>query len=189
MQKRLLLAVLASVVALSLRADAIDLSAHAGYTTVSMGSFNKYNEKFWGYDSSGTVSDITNGYVVGLDASTKRLTGPWLSLGLRGEYLQTNESVLNNTSSNIYYNNMGTLSSLLVGAKIDASGGPLGVTLGLGAWVGAGYGTMGQFHAYSASGPVQSGLFTGICPEGQLEGSASWKLGNRVGLQFTGGWR
>jgi hypothetical protein len=189
MKIRLLLAILASGLTLSLRADAIDLSAHAGYTTVGMGSFNKYNEKFWGYDSSGGVSDITNGYVVGLDASTHRLTGPWLALGLRGEYLQTNEAQLNDTASTIYFNNMGTLSSLLIGAKIDATGGPLGLDLGLGAWIGGGYGTMGQFNAMSHSGPVQSGVYSGTCLQGEFEASVGYHLSPRIGFQFTGGWR
>jgi hypothetical protein len=189
MRKILLAALLAAAACGTARAGLLDLSAHAGYTTVAMGSFNKYNDKFWGYDSSGSNSDITNGYVVGLDASTHRLTPPWLALGLRGEYLQTNEARLDDTASNIYYNNMGTLTSLLVGAKIDAPGGPWGVDLGLGAWVGAGYGTMDQFNANSQSGPVQSGVYSGISLQGELEGSLTYHLSQRLGFQFTGGWR
>jgi hypothetical protein len=192
--KHLILAAALAALGTSAHAALIDVSAHAGYTTLSLGDFNNGTSAMWGWDGDGFQQTIHSGYVVGLDACTQRLTHwDWLSLGLRGEYLQSNEGQVNEPSGGYYFQNMGTLTSLLVGGKFSLPSSVPGLELGLGAWIGGGYATMSQSAAftsgYSFSAPIQSGLFDGELLEGQLEGTMKYALNQRVSLVLTGGWR
>jgi hypothetical protein len=192
--KHLILAAALAALGTAAHAGLIDVDAHAGYTTLSLGDFNKATSAFWGWDGDGAQQTIHSGYVVGVDACTQRLTHwDWLSLGLRGEYLQSNEGQVNEPSGGYYFQNMGTLTSLLVGGKFALPSSLPGLELGLGAWIGGGYATMSQSAAYTSNyhfnRTIQTGLFDGELLEGQLEGSLRVALSPRVGLAFTGGWR
>ena len=192
--KHLILAAALAALGTAAHADLLDVSAHGGYTTLSLDDFNRATSALWGWDGDGFQQTIHSGYVVGLDVCTRHLTRlDWLSVGLRGEYLQSNEGQVNEPSGHYYVQNMGTLSSILVGGKFSLPSSVPGLQLGLGAWIGGGYATMGQAVAYapgySFSRKIQSGLFIGDLLEGQLEGSLKYALSSRVGLSFNGGWR
>lgn len=194
MRKAVLAAVLSAVAVGPLNADILEITPHAGYTSVSMGQFNHYNDVMWGWDGDGYNRVLSSAYVVGLDVTTHRLTPwEWLDLGVRGEYLDTNLGEMNEPSAQLDYTDQGSLSSAEVGATVDAPTSLGGLHLGLGAWIGAGYGTMEQNVRLntnkSPAAPVSDGLFTATNLVGELEGSLKYMITPKLSLSFTGGWR
>jgi hypothetical protein len=192
MKKLILAALAASLMAASGRADTVDLSAHAGFTSLSMGNFNKANSAFWGWSGVGHVNELDSGFIVGLDATTKRLTRfDWLDLGLRGEYLQSDLAVNDSLASGgnkSYVSDQANLGGLLIGAKAEAPFVDDRLTAGLGLWAGMGYATMAQAVGYSQSA-LSNGVYTTYLPVGEAEASLRYRLGSRWSLTASTGWR
>ena len=135
-------------------AEVIDFTPFAGYTTVTMGSMNGDQQslttifKILGAEGGSVQStDLSNAWIVGGDLLTDRLT-PWkrLSLGLRGEYLETNPSTddYSHAGMTIDYTGKGSLTGVLLGGRYQLPGAEYGLNLSVGAFGGLGYGTMAQ---------------------------------------------
>jgi hypothetical protein len=191
MFKITLAAIAAIAIASASQAAMLDVTPHAGYSTVSMGALNHSNETQWGWEGTGSVNDIHSAYVVGVDLTSSHLTPhDWLNLGLRTEYLQTNQLINDGRPDNSTYNtDQGTLTNLLVGASASQPFILNGLQLGLGAWVGGGYGVMSQHESKDWPALIQSGNFTGYTLVGELESTISYALGSHLRLSFVGGWR
>lgn len=180
----------------ALHADAVDLGVHAGYTSFAMGQVNRANAYNSGWSGVQYAQDIDSGYVVGIDETSSRLTPwNWLSVGLREEYMQSNQAENKSTApggNGLDYTDQATLTDALVGIKATTPFRDSNFTLGAGAWVGYGYGALEQrVHYDDGSGAVfmQGGLFGADILVGELESTISYRIGSRIGLNFTGGWR
>jgi hypothetical protein len=166
MRKMALLALALGSLATALSADVIEFTPYAGYTSVNMGSVNKAQASY-----DGTIEDLiytgglsgysfTNAYLsgawmVGADLLTKRLTPlKSLSLGLRGEYLDTNQANENLSLSGEYidYSESGTLSSFMLGGRYELPGANHGLKLSAGVFGGLGYAAMTQNFNVSSGG-------------------------------------
>jgi hypothetical protein len=182
----------------------LTFSVQAGYTTVSMTDLNRSNAAMWGYfdTNSGMVRPLHDGMVVDLNLMASQWTPyPWLELGLRAEYLQTGTSELLVTDEHPPDNNatlfdlqdQGSMLSGLVGIGISGPTFLPGLNLGLHGWAGPGFARITQNVDYSTnlSGAVQpnSGIYSGLCLEGQMECSLSYQVASAVSLSFSGGWR
>jgi hypothetical protein len=170
---------------------ALSLEPHAGYTTVSMGDLNRANDAVYGYWGVGPSVRMTNAVVAGLDLMQAVDGVPGLSLGLRGDWLQTNLAQTTNVdpytpSNDFSMTDQGNLSSLLLGGKLSAPFLLNGLDLGLGAWLGYGYATLSQ---RVSKATLEDGLFMGSLWVGQLEGSLRYSVAKHISLAFTGGWR
>jgi hypothetical protein len=194
MRKTFLALVVATLLGGTAHAELMDVSVHAGYSTVSMGQLNRSNAALWGWDTSGYWGDLNSALVTGVDLTTHRFS-PWSALawGLRAEYLLTNQAVVYMPGDN-RYSDQGSLSSVLLGAKASAPFVIDGLTAGLGAWVGYGIAVMDQHvDAVSPQAPngalLSGGSYKGGLLVGELEGSLSYPLSKRVSLSLSGGWR
>jgi hypothetical protein len=167
---------------------AIDLNFHAGYTTLAMRDLNRMNDAIYGYEGVGRSDHLDNGMVLGLDATTPLEAAPWLALGLRGEWLHSNQGRMDQDYDDQHVHDLASLTSLLFGGKAQEPFLIDGLQLGLSAWLGYGFATLYQ----DASDPnqvLQSGLFMGSLMVGELEGSLTYALGPQVSVAFSGGWR
>jgi hypothetical protein len=190
MRKILLAAALGLAFTSSL--PALDLSFHGGYTSFAMGDLNRANAGLVGYDGQPYSQPIQSGFVVGADLCSPLQGAPdWLHLGLRYEYLQSNLAELKNAGGGIGdvdFTSQAKLNNLLVGAKASAPFVLNGLSLGLGAWAGYGYATLDQ-HSRQFISPIQTDLFMKSLLVAELESSIVYKIGRRISLDFTGGWR
>lgn len=167
MRKPLCLAAGLAFLAAAAPAAVLEFSPYAGYTTVNMATVNQ------GQSNLKTIAEffclaalsqparfhnntqLTNGLVAGADVTTDALTPwSWLSLGLRGEYLQTNMAKLTldqvlppmfgPNPTVIDYELQGTLSSALLGVRAKHAGDWHGLSASLGLYGGLGYAVMNQ---------------------------------------------
>jgi len=192
MHLRTLLAIASVAMTSAAHAGLVDLNLHAGYTSLSMGDLNHSNAVFMGWDGIPYSEDINSGIVVGLDATTARLTRlPWLDLGLRVETLRSNQAEMKNSPIGLEndYTDVASLTSLLVGAKASAPFLAEGLDLGTGVWLGYGYAELDQHVNYTLRPPVQSGVFTNEIPVAEWETTLTYALASRIKVSFTGGWR
>jgi hypothetical protein len=195
MRKTVLAALLAVVISGPAKASLLDLSVHGGFTTVNMSGVNQSNDKLWGWSiEGGEQTPLSTGFVVGLDATTRRLSPwSWLVPGLRVEYLQTNPGLLvmqSGATADDYVLNKGSLTSALLGVQTDAPFLADGLRAGLGAWGGYAYGTLSQrITAQDGTDPMQQGLYMAGLFQAELEGSLNYQLPWHMKLQASAGWR
>lgn len=194
---RTLILAAAAVVASAgvLSADVVDLNFHAGYTSFAMGTLNKSNAYLNGWEAVDHADLLDSGFVVGVDEGSRRFT-PWdaLELGLREEYLQSNSAEMKSLTGTypdrLDFTDQATLTNVLVGAKLDTPFLDSALTLGWGAWIGYGYAALDQNVRYNGNpASIQAGLFSSMLLVGELESSATYRIGSHIGLTFTGGWR
>jgi hypothetical protein len=177
-------------------ADVIDFTPYAGYTTVNMGSVNKNLEQLAGFNQffelelgptthpSDSTTNVTNAWIVGGDLLSNRLTPcKNLSLGLRGEFLETNQgsnalnaSILQEPLWQVQ--DQGTLSSFMLGGRYQLPGAEYGLKLSLGVFAGLGYGTVNQsFEINPALGDYRSnGLYSGEGFVGDADLRLDWTI-------------
>jgi hypothetical protein len=186
----------------------LTFSVEAGYTTVSMADLNGSNAALWGwYDTSaGHYGAIHDGAVIDLDLMASQWTSyPGLEVGLRAEYLRTGTSELQVTNAQaiqsgfndlVWFNmtDNGTLMSGLVGLGFTGPTIFPGLTLGLHGWAGPGFARINQdvtlYHYLSGHGPQPAtGIYEGMCFEGQLESTLGYQLLSNFSVSVTGGWR
>jgi hypothetical protein len=196
MRTTLVAALAALCLSATAHADLVDVDVHSGVSTVNMAQVNRSNAALWGWDVAGQVDDLDSAWVSGVDFSTRSLTPyPWLELGLRVEYLQTNEAIVDDPEAPTYITEQGKLSSALVGAKVSAPFAAVdGLSAGLGAWFGYGYATFEQNVTTQTVGgpgsaPLQSELFRSSIIVTELEGRLQYQLTRHWALGVTGGWR
>jgi hypothetical protein len=165
-----------------------------------MRALNSANASLYGYNMGanyGNDGQLTNGLVAGLDLTTQRLLNvQGLRWGLRGEYIQSNLSEFKTDDTSGYdigaqFTEQASLTNVLVGAGYSLPFATDGLSMGLGAWVGAGYGVVNQVTSEDYSGPaaIQSGAYAAILPVAELEASVAYSLTQHVSLSLTGGWR
>ena len=96
------------------RADqATDLSIWAGYTSYAMGDINNFLQDSVG--SNGSVTKVSNGFLIGADALFQVDGAPKLWLGPRVEYLSCNQGKASNGTTSVTEDQY--LVPILVGGK------------------------------------------------------------------------
>ena len=203
MSKTILAAALGLALRSALPAQLVDVNVHAGYTTFAMGDLNSANNSLWGYNMGYPAYNgyyyygIDRGVVAGVDLTTSRfLPVQGLVWGLRSEAMQSNlaEFKADNVppySIGAQYTDRATLTTVLVGGKYSLPFVTDGLSLGLGAWAGGGYGVLDQHATQDLTGPysIQNGVFSAMLPVAELESSVDYKLGSHVSVSLSGGWR
>jgi hypothetical protein len=193
MRKTLFTAFMVLVMGSPLAAQTVDVSVHGGYTSFSMQDINHSNAMLIGWNLVPGNTDIKDGMIIGADFT--HALGAF-SLGLRTEYLQSNLAELKNDASamgiGLVMTDQASLSNALLGGSYRAPWVAEGLTLGLGAWLGCGYGVINQDKAYCQSGwtdKIQSGAFSSTLLVAELEATVSYALGARTAFSLSGGWR
>lgn len=116
-------------------ADMLEVSGFGGYTTVGMKDFNSAIGKPSPLMNETSTTDISNGYVVGLEVRTGVLIPiPFVSVGLRGEYIGANEGQSEGTllgqSYDIKYTPSMEDAMLGLSLAVDIPGTGLGLAVG-----------------------------------------------------------
>lgn len=202
--KRLLLAFIAlSLTGARANAAAIELTPFANYTTVNMATVNQGIASAYSFLNIISLigppepivfknnAQLNSGYVLGAELMTDRLT-PWegLSLGLRGQYLQTGLAQVS-TLPNMFipdfdYELYGNLSSFMLGLRYQL-GGIGNFSVSTGAFAGMGYAEMHEAMGFI----MKRSLYHGEGFVGDLDVRIDWKPSfvKHVGLNALLGYR
>jgi len=192
MVKRVFLAALLAAGAASAHADLLELSGFGGYTTVGMKQVNAMlaaPKTQPGVDQS-TTTDISNGYVVGLDLRTGALIPiPFLDLGLRAEYVGTNPGEAKGTWVGQPYDikENASMADAMLGLSLGFDIFGTGLNFGLSAYGGYGEGLIQQ--SATAYGFTTPELYDGGAFVGEAEARLRYKLYSVLGLYAFGGMR
>lgn len=197
MRRHLSLIVGLSLLSASAPAAAIQFTPFAGYTTVNMTTVNESINAAETFievlGSSGpglkvafrNNQKVTSAWVVGGELLSDRLT-PWqsLSLGVRGEYLQTNLGQLTTDSlpgMSLDYELFGNLSNFMLGGRYQVPGDWHGVGLSVGAFAGLGYAEMHQ----SMAAIHRNDLFNGEGFVGDVDLNLHWAPASFTHTRFN----
>jgi opacity protein-like surface antigen len=191
MVKRAFLAVLLAALASLAHADLIEFSGFGGYTTVGMKQVNNAMtaspKELGAVPGAGT--DISDGYLVGLDLRTGALIPiPCFELGLRAEYVGANPGEAKGTYKDQAYDvtEDASMADVMLGLDFDI-GLPAGLNLGLSAWGGYGEGFIRQ--SATLAGESAPDLYYGGAPMGEAEAKLGYKLYSALGIYAFGGER
>lgn len=187
MRKILALTAFMAAVAAGARADLLEVSGFGGYTSVGMKDVNNFiNNR----PAGTTTTDISNGYVAGLDVRTGALIPvPFLEIGLRGEYVGANTGEVKDSIIDIKDSPsmMDGMLGLSFGMDIPATG------LGLGLGIYGGYGEGAIQHSRTmtilGSSATTTDYYSGGAFIGEAEARVKYKLISILNIYAFGGWR
>jgi hypothetical protein len=192
MRRILVLALVLAAGAVRAQADILDISGFGGYTSLGMKDVNNtISGPVTGVKQT-TTTDISNGYVVGLDLRSGLLIPvPFMSVNLRGEYIGGNEGRSAGTFGPLsvpydikYSPSMGDV-MLGLSFAVDLPGTGLG--LGLGVYGGYGEGALQVSTA--SGGIVAPDLYTGGGFVGEAEARLKYKIYAVLNVYAFGGMR
>lgn len=190
MRRILFLTLLLAAGAVGARADMLEISGFGGYTSLGMKDVNNTIASPLPGVKQTTTTEIKDGYVVGLDIRTGLLIPiPFLSVGLRGEYIAGNEgqsegTLLTEPYDIKYSPSMGD-AMLGLSFGVDIPGTGLG--LGLSAYGGYGEGVIQE--SSSAAGIVAPDLYSGGGFVGEAEARLKYKIYAFLNIYAFGGMR
>ena len=191
LKNALLALILASAVSVA-HADLLEFSGFGGYTTVGMKQVNALlaDPKTQPGVNQTTTTDISNGYVVGIDLRTGALIPiPLLSLGLRVEYVGSNPGEVKGTWLGQPYDikENASMADAMLGLSFGVDLFSTGLNFGLSAYGGYGEGVIQQ--SLIASGFSPPDLYDGGAFVGEAEARLRCKLYSVLGLYAFGGMR
>lgn len=192
MFKNALLAVILAAAAAAAHADLLEFSGFGGYTTVGMKQVNAMlaEPKTQPGINQSTTTDISNGYVVGVDLRTGALIPiPLLELGLRAEYVgaKTGEAAGTWLGQPYDIKENPSMVDAMLGLSFGVDIFNTGLNFGLSAYGGYGEGLIQQ--SSTLSGFSAPDLYDGGAFVGEAEARLRYKLYSVLGLYAFGGMR
>ncbi|HTB22464.1 MAG TPA: hypothetical protein VK914_07140 [bacterium] len=174
-------------------ADALEISGFGGYTSLGMKQVNAMladPKGQAGYDQT-TTTDISNGYVVGLDVRSGLIIPiPFVELGLRGEYVgASGDGEAAGTSLGVPYKVTldPSMLDLMLGLTLGTSIPDSGLSISLSAYGGYGEGAIQQ--SASSGSFTAPDIYSGGGFVGELEARLGIKLISALSLYGFGGMR
>jgi hypothetical protein len=180
MKKHLILAgILAATVTSSAHADLITVAVNGGYSTVTMADVNDRGDKgkksLEALGATAKYTPLSSGWFVAAEAGLGLL--PFLELGPRIEYLQTNQGEMSADFGGIKSSLLAdaTLSSFMLGANVGVDLPLTGLGFSAGAFGGYGYAVVKN--SFSVGGtPAGGNLYSGGAFVGELQAKLKYSI-------------
>lgn len=183
------LTLLFALSAVAAHADLLEVSGFGGYTSLDMGEVNK---SLATAKAAGTkVTDIDNGYVVGLDVRTGSLIPvPFLEIGLKGEYIgAANPGEASGSVGGHAYSikDQASMVDAMLGLDFGIGIPATPLSFGLSAYGGYGEGMVQK--SFTTEGETATDLYNGGAFVGEGEARLTYKVVSVLNIYAFGGMR